>query len=69
LCAPWNRAASTASWGQRTVDGEWGRFLRGFLTQNGGLKYTCEALQVRLIVAMVNIDIKGCDDVLAVRGG
>jgi hypothetical protein len=25
------------------------------LTQNGGLKYACELLRVRLIVAMVNI--------------
>jgi hypothetical protein len=53
LCAPWSRATSTGSWGQRTVDAERGRFL----TQNGGLKYACELLRVRLIVAMVNIGI------------
>jgi hypothetical protein len=51
LCAPWSGATSTASWGQRAVDGGRGRFL----TQNGGLKYACELLRVRLIVAMVNI--------------
>lgn len=34
-----------------------GAFFERFLTQNGGLKYACEPLQVRLIVAMVNIDI------------
>jgi hypothetical protein len=57
LCAPWSGATSTASWGQRTVDGELVRFLRRFLTQNGGLKYACESLRVRFIVAMVNIGI------------
>jgi len=39
------------------------------LTQNGALKYACEPLRVRLIVAMVNIGMnKGCDDLLGVRG-
>jgi hypothetical protein len=54
---PFERGTSTASWGQRTIDGELARFLRRFLIQNGGLKYACEPLRVRLIVAMVNIGI------------
>lgn len=53
-CAPLGAGRRAQQvWGQRTVDGERGRFL----TQNGGLKYACEPLRVRLIVAMVNIDI------------
>jgi hypothetical protein len=36
---------------KRTADGGRGRFW----TENGGLKYACELLRVRLILAMVNI--------------
>lgn len=57
-CAPLGPGRQTQqAGGQRTVDGGRECFFRRFLTQNGGLKDVCEPLQVRFIVAMVNIDI------------